>query len=161
MDVRMPEVDGLQAVNYIRAKPMGGETRIIALTATAFEEDLEHIMASGCDDFLRKPFREADVFNMLEKYLDLQFIYEEIETAQVMTTREGETPQICDLAVVPADLIAELRQATITAEMDQMLTVIDKISNHDPDLALQLKTLTLNFEYKKILALITNPGDEK
>lgn len=161
MDVRMPEVDGLEAVSHIRSKPRGGETRIIALTATAFEEDLEHIMASGCDDFLRKPFREADVFNMLKKYLDLQFIYEEIGTAQAMTTRAGETPQISDFTAVPADLIDELRQATITAEMDQMLTVIDKISNHDPDLAFQLKTLTLNFEYKKIIALITNPGDEK
>jgi CheY-like chemotaxis protein len=80
MDMRMPGVDGLEAVLHIRETPQGQDTRIIALTATAFEEDRGRIMMAGCDDFLRKPYQEAEIFNILVKHLDARFIYQELET---------------------------------------------------------------------------------
>ena len=41
------------------------ETVIIALTASAFEEDRIKILEHGCDDFVRKPFKENDIFVMM------------------------------------------------------------------------------------------------
>nr|MDJ0845301.1 PAS domain S-box protein [Crocosphaera sp.] len=58
MDMRMPILDGYKATERIKATPQGQETVIIALTASAFEEERNLVLSAGCDDFMRKPFRE-------------------------------------------------------------------------------------------------------
>ena len=58
MDVRMPIMDGTEATRYIKESKAGESTRIVALTAHALEEEREQILATGYDDFVRKPFRE-------------------------------------------------------------------------------------------------------
>ena len=56
MDVNMPELDGLEAARRMRAAEREGErTPIIALTASAFEEDRESCLAAGMDGFVAKP----------------------------------------------------------------------------------------------------------
>jgi CheY-like chemotaxis protein len=160
MDMRMPGMDGLEVVRYIRGKPGGQDTCIIALTATAFEEDRERIMEAGCDDYLRKPYREEEIFNLLVKHLDVRLTYEGVDKPPAPKTRQ-EAVRASDLAELPDELIAELKQATTTADMNQMLEVIDKISLYNADLAGLLRDLTLNFEYKQLLALISESGDGK
>ena len=57
MDVRMPEVDGLEAARRIRALPGScGRVPIVALTAQAFTEQVAECRAAGMDDHLAKPF---------------------------------------------------------------------------------------------------------
>ncbi len=68
MDMRMPVMDGYEATRRIKAAPSGQATVIIALTASAFEEDREQIMLEGCDDFVRKPFRKDEIYDMLAKH---------------------------------------------------------------------------------------------
>ena len=57
----------------------GVQTVIIALTASAFEKDREMVLDEGCDDFVRKPFREDEICEVLAKHLEVRFVYEEIE----------------------------------------------------------------------------------
>jgi CheY-like chemotaxis protein len=61
MDMRMPLMDGHEATQQIKATPQGQATVIIALTATAFEEDREQVLLEGCDGFVRKPFRTDEI----------------------------------------------------------------------------------------------------
>ena len=159
MDIRMPEMDGYEVVQVIRGMPGGQSTRIIALTATAFEEEGERIMTAGYDDTLRKPYQEADIFNLLVKHLDARFVYEEIKARPAVQTGMGAVKP-SDLVKIADELVEELQQATIAADMEHMLSVIEKISLQDPDLALQLRELTNNFEYKQILVLISKSGDK-
>jgi CheY-like chemotaxis protein len=62
MDMRMPVINGYDATKEIRARERSTNanfhTVIIALTASAFEEQQASILAAGCDDLVRKPFRE-------------------------------------------------------------------------------------------------------
>ncbi|HEY9728774.1 MAG TPA: response regulator [Chroococcales cyanobacterium] len=51
-------------------------TVIIALTASAFEEQRLAILEAGCDDFLRKPFREEQLFEKIAHYVGVRYIYE-------------------------------------------------------------------------------------
>jgi PAS domain S-box-containing protein len=160
MDMRMPGMDGLEVVRYIRGNPGGRDTCIIALTATAFEEDRERIMEAGCDDYLRKPYREEEIFNLLVKHLDVRLTFDGSGKPSAATTRQ-EAVRPSDLAELPDELIAELKQATTRADMNRMLEVIEKISLIKAELAGLLRDLTLNFEYKQIMALIARSGDEK
>ena len=66
MDMRMPIMDGYEATRQIKAHPSGKKPIIIALTATAFEEERGKILDVGCDDFVRKPFKEEDIFGVAE-----------------------------------------------------------------------------------------------
>jgi CheY-like chemotaxis protein len=55
MDMRMPVLDGYQATRRIRGLPGGDAVKIIALTASAFQEERDAILAAGCDEMVRKP----------------------------------------------------------------------------------------------------------
>ena len=65
MDIRMPVMNGLDATRGIRAHANGGEPVIIALSASALEQDRRTVMDSGVDDFLSKPCREEVVMESI------------------------------------------------------------------------------------------------
>lgn len=67
MDIKMPEMDGLEATAHIRK--LSTVVPIIALTAFAFEADKEAALNAGCNDFLTKPFSSEDLQQTLKKYL--------------------------------------------------------------------------------------------
>ncbi|NJP07657.1 MAG: response regulator [Chloroflexaceae bacterium] len=82
MDMRMPRMDGFQATHAIRTAEQNHHTDnhhtvIIALTASAFEDERSRILAAGCDDFVGKPFREADIFEQMAQHLGVRYVYHE------------------------------------------------------------------------------------
>jgi CheY-like chemotaxis protein len=66
MDMRMPIMDGYEAMRRIRATPGGAQARIVAVTASAFDEDVCAIQQSGADDVLRKPYRKEALLRVVE-----------------------------------------------------------------------------------------------
>lgn len=77
MDWRMPVMNGLEATRRIRALPGGAETRIVGLTASAFEERGEEFRQAGCDDYLRKPYRIGEVLDAMTQLVGIQYRYAE------------------------------------------------------------------------------------
>jgi CheY-like chemotaxis protein len=72
MDVQMPELDGLAATRRIRqlsSEELGanGQPRIIAMTASAMEEDREQCLIAGMDDFISKPVRVEELVRALNQ----------------------------------------------------------------------------------------------
>jgi CheY-like chemotaxis protein len=71
MDVHMPEMDGYEATQAIRAfeteRPKG--VPIIAMTADVFKEDIEKCLAAGMTDHIGKPIFPKDVYEKLKKHL--------------------------------------------------------------------------------------------
>ena len=72
MDMRMPEMDGLEATRRIRAmnRPDAKTIPIIALTANAFDEDVQHSMQAGLNAHLSKPVEPDVLFETLEGLLN-------------------------------------------------------------------------------------------
>ncbi len=71
MDMQMPEVDGLQATEMIRASGLvnAKDIPIIAMTANVFKEDIEKCMDAGMNGHLGKPINIAEVISVLQQYL--------------------------------------------------------------------------------------------
>ena len=67
MDIRMPDMNGLDATRII--KEVHQDTPVVALSAYAFDENIREAKAAGCDDFLAKPFRVEDLIEMVHKYV--------------------------------------------------------------------------------------------
>ena len=68
MDIRMPEMNGLDATRII--KEVSTNTPIVALSAYAFEENIREAKAAGCDEFMAKPFKVENLIEVVKKYLD-------------------------------------------------------------------------------------------
>ena len=67
MDIRMPEMNGLDATRII--KEVNHDIPVIALSAYAFDENIREAKAAGCDEFMAKPFRVEDLLDTVERYI--------------------------------------------------------------------------------------------
>jgi len=70
MDMQMPVMDGLEATRAIRAFERGQNrpaVHIVAMTANALPSDRQACAEAGMDDFVAKPFKAADIRNLLEQ----------------------------------------------------------------------------------------------
>ncbi len=73
MDMRMPRINGMEALKFIRADKQLDHLKVIAVTASVFPEFKKQALEAGFDDFLAKPFRVEELMDKLQKHLDLQF----------------------------------------------------------------------------------------
>jgi signal transduction histidine kinase/ligand-binding sensor domain-containing protein/CheY-like chemotaxis protein len=174
MDMRMPVMDGYEATRRIKATTRGQGTAIIAVTASALEEDRAIILSAGCDDYIRKPFREEEAFQALTKHLSVRFIYEEpdnsivsgatIEPGQRRILGSERLAQVeieARLKALPLTWITSLRQATILGSMEMIIASICEIQGQQPELAEALTTLATSFELDKISKLLQQVEKEK
>lgn len=68
MDVQMPHMDGLEATKQIRQTELNLGTPIIAVTAHAFKEEQDKLLASGMDDYLPKPINLSDLLDLIKRW---------------------------------------------------------------------------------------------
>ena len=156
MDFRMPVMDGHEAIRRIRAMDGGQEPKIIAVTASAMDENRQDLMAIGADDFISKPFREIELFQKIHAHVGVKYDYAE-DPADVTQEEATElTPQ--SFASWPQDLIDAMREAVITADLDLLLVKIQEVETREPRLARGLRRLAESFQYQRLLDLL-NKGD--
>lgn len=67
MDIRMPDMNGLDATRII--KEVNHDVPVIALSAYAFDDNIREAKEAGCDEFLAKPFRVEDLLDKIQKFL--------------------------------------------------------------------------------------------
>lgn len=70
MDIQMPGMDGLEAMERIRQEPWGADVPIIALTALAMESDQQRCLQAGADDYLSKPVKLKHLVTRIEELLN-------------------------------------------------------------------------------------------
>ncbi len=161
MDMQMPVMDGYDALRHIKGTPRGEDTVIIAITASAFEEDRENILTEGADDFVRKPFQEGLIYEKLAKHLDVEFLFEEFVADSVFeqTVDLADLLSPSSLALIPENLLVELNQAAVQADMVKVESLIDDIRLHNPDVATLFEECAKDFQYHKITEILGAVGD--
>ena len=68
LDIALPGIDGLEVLKRVREDDKLRDIPVIALTASAMRGDREKFLAAGCDDYLSKPIRAADLVNMVDSH---------------------------------------------------------------------------------------------
>jgi len=156
MDIRMPVMSGYEAVRKIRNQESGiRHTVIIAVSASAYEEERAVAISEGCDDFLRKPFREADIFEMMSRHAGIRFIYEDDRKTE--SRRQGAeskkmlTPEM--LAVLPDDVLAEFRRVAEIADIRTVKRLTEQIRTEHESLADALTELLEDFRFDTLQEL--------
>jgi CheY-like chemotaxis protein len=161
MDMRMPVMDGYEAATRIKSTTKGQATVVVALTASVFEEQRRVVLSSGCDDFVRKPFREQEIADVLSQHLGVRFLYDDpLPAASPQAddrTQEGLPPEA--LAALPAHWREDLHEAAQRADMDAMLSLLMHIEADHAPLADRLEALIQDFRFGEIIAW-TQPGED-
>ncbi|MDJ0649042.1 MAG: ATP-binding protein [Xenococcaceae cyanobacterium MO_188.B19] len=151
MDMRMPIIDGYEATQQIKSLPEGDKTIIIALTASAFEEQKDKVLSIGCDDFIRKPFAESLIFEKMTEYLGVEYIFE--ETSPVETTLTENTTDALDLSSLPSELITKIRDAAIAVDGEQIEQLLAHIPADSQNVAEAIKKMIGNYDFDGIIEL--------
>ena len=160
MDMRMPVMDGFTATQIIRSTPQGRNTKIIALTASAFQEERQEILQIGCDDFISKPFQSDILFHKISQHLGVEYIYDqctlplEKETIQSYQNPEDHFGDLCQFIQEMSPVWQEqLNQAATIGSDTLILELVSEIPNCHQNFAKIITDLTLDFQFKQILKL--------
>jgi signal transduction histidine kinase/CheY-like chemotaxis protein len=146
MDLQLPVLSGIEAAEKIRALEGGQEIKIVAVTASAFASQREEVLASGFDDFLRKPYRHQEVFDCLGRHLGIRFAGR--KPPRTAAAKMSLRPD--DLAALPPALRDELEKAVISLDRERVAQLVGKISEHDAALGMTLASLADRFAYTPI-----------
>ena len=164
MDIRMPVMDGYEATRRIRAaesargKSPQEAVIIIGLTASSFEEERNVVLGAGCDDFLRKPCREASVLEMMRRHLGLRYVYGEpciFAPSGIPVLREqNDGAEVAAMRALPQELRERMKQAASRLDMAAIDALVEEARRLNPGLAATLASLAHDFEYDEISKLI-------
>ena len=102
------------------------------------DENRQELMKIGADDFISKPFREVELFQKIHAHLGIEYVYAEEPTAAPQEEAAELTSE--SLAGWPQEIIQPMREAVITADLDQLLAKIQEVEARDPRIAQGLPT---------------------
>ncbi|MBW4456728.1 MAG: response regulator [Nostoc indistinguendum CM1-VF10] len=134
------------------------DTIIIALTASAFEEERQKILSIGCDDFIRKPFTQEVLLEKLSQHLGVKY------TNEVKTTDTTVVDQSTQIFVSVAELLSHLSQmspdwlqniyyAAASCSDELILELLKQIPSDNGQLFKVLRDLANNYQFEKIMEL--------
>jgi len=154
MDLVMPVMDGLEATRKIRQTSALKECIIIGVSASAIGPKRQVSLQAGCNDFLSKPLRIDDLLDLLQKYLKLDWIYEEPSPIEPQKPEEIKSSQL----VIPpkADLktLLEFAEISHVTGIQQALEKIKKSDERYIPFVITIEELVENFQFKNIMKMI-------
>ncbi|HBE17036.1 MAG TPA: hypothetical protein DEG17_19130 [Cyanobacteria bacterium UBA11149] len=156
MDMRMPVMNGYEATQRIKATQQ--DIIIIALTASAFEEERSQILAHGCNDYLRKPFQESVIFAKMAQYLGVEYIYDpqiiKTQSLEILQTDKEEIPTegslLLEISQMPLEWVAQLHQTANQLNVKRTLKLIQQIPPEYSQLAIALTNWVNGFHFDEI-----------
>jgi len=153
MDMRMPVMNGYEATKRSKSHLKEQTVYIIALTASTFEEEKVILLSAGCDDFVRKPFREEVLFEKMTEYLGVEYIYEQNETEDIRNF-SNFCLDSTSLRVMPNKWLVQLEDAAAELDEEEIANLINQIPDEHVFLAQAIQNKVDGFDFDEIVSLI-------
>ncbi|MBI5930469.1 MAG: PAS domain S-box protein [Chloroflexi bacterium] len=145
MDLRMPVLDGLEAIRRIREMPSGKKLIIIAVSASAFEYNRGESFSAGSNDFLAKPFRFGKLLDLLAAHLRVEWIYE--NDPQVSEAEQGDGA----ITTPPEEDLIRLLDHAKRGNIRGLTEEADRLTESGyKGFAANLRVMTRSFKLKEI-----------
>lgn len=107
MDLKMPNMDGFEATRRTKSRKGGLSTKIIIVSASAYDIDKAQIAKLDVDGFIRKPFKEKELFQKIGRCLDIDYIYED-------ATKNAQIDKLKELIAECRDLSPEFAEKLVS-----------------------------------------------
>ncbi|AFZ19145.1 hybrid sensor histidine kinase/response regulator [Allocoleopsis franciscana] len=173
MDLVMPVLDGFESTRRIRLLPELQGVVVIAISASVFDFDRQQSQEVGCDDFLPKPLREAELLEKLRVYLGLEWVYEEsgvgttpaplVQASAVMSqesllngNKHLTYPEFINLPAEELDVLLDLAMMGDLRGITEQTSHLEALDPQWLPLATHLRQLAKSFKGKQILELLKN-----
>ncbi len=109
MDLRMPVMDGEEALKVIRANPETEKIPVVALTASAFRTKEKEIECSGFDGYVRKPASLQDIVEIMAKFLP----------HELKDEKESEKPDSSSITInLSTELYSEIEENVLPLALE-------------------------------------------
>ncbi|MEM9819156.1 MAG: ATP-binding protein, partial [Cyanobacteria bacterium P01_D01_bin.6] len=149
-----PNAPATQPPSHPATQPPTPRIPIIALTASVFEEKRAAVLAAGCDEFVRKPFREQVIFEKLAAYLGVQYEYQAVKVDRANADSEPAellTPDA--LQFMSVEWIQQLHKAAVQADATLLHQQIQQIPEQYNQLSQRLTYYVQQYDYDRIIEL--------
>jgi len=160
-DLVMPVLDGFEMMRRIRSLPHSKEVAIIASSASVFATDQHKSLEGGANDFLGKPVQAEELFDILQKYLEIEWIYEEEKQQEISTISLESAPaslsESTSLIAPPPEEIEILFELAMRGNVKGIVERsehIEKLDKQFVSFAIELRQLAQGYQVKKIKEFI-------
>ncbi|MBS1538295.1 MAG: PAS domain S-box protein [Bacteroidetes bacterium] len=156
MDILMPEMCGDEATKILRKMPEYSHLPIIALTASGFDGKRDELMALGFSEYLRKPFLENELFELIKAFIPIEYIRENNAKESVLETDEVSISDLVQLIrELPDRQRKELSEAIEFQEFERIELLLDLLPDGTSytQLAVTLRKAVLLSNYKVLMAI--------
>lgn len=147
-DVSMPGMNGLEMIQHLRNSPDWSHLKIIVSSASVFDSDKQKSLDAGGDDFLPKPVQASELFEKLQTYLELEWIYDDNDTNSPITQ---------EVVLPPIDELQKLYELALKGRIkaiQNQLSQIEKIDTKFRPFVQELQQLAQSFQIEKIQTIM-------
>ncbi|HOZ11095.1 MAG TPA: transporter substrate-binding domain-containing protein [Thermotogota bacterium] len=152
MDMLMPVMDGYEATRLLKSTEKGRAVPVIAVTASAFEDEEKKVMETGVDGYLRKPLRPEDLLSLLGERLKVRYLYSSAAEGVDAPDHPVQTKTLSkeDIGFLSDEAVGEMRKAVANGEMLELRALIDQVGEKNPIVAEKLLTLVKQYDYENL-----------
>ncbi len=153
MDMMMPVMDGYKATRRLKAANVSRSTPVIAVSASALDEQRNRILSTGADEIIYKPFRDSDLFAVIGRLLGIKYRYEgDLLDPSVSARDAALSPEL--LKGLPEELCKELRDALIALDVGAIRDTIGKIRAVNRQVGEVVERLEKRYQFGTLLGLV-------
>jgi signal transduction histidine kinase/DNA-binding response OmpR family regulator len=128
MDIRMPVMNGTEALSRIRQEFVDEQIPCIAISASTLRHQTNEMLEAGFNSFISKPFRFEEVYDCLVQFLDVEFEYKQTE----LSSEEETTPPLDVTQIsLPKDLYTRLLEAAELNELTELEEMLKQLRQGD------------------------------
>lgn len=156
MDMVMPVMSGRDAIEKLRSTDDYKDIPIIAISASAFDDEREDILKMGVEAFIKKPFRDKELLEEIRHHARIEYIYDNMEDKDVNIDLSNLDQR--KIMEIPQKLRDDIVRATETGHLALLNDLITEIAAFDQDIANLFEILVNDFELETIQNLLKNNG---
>ncbi|NEO58398.1 MAG: response regulator [Okeania sp. SIO3B5] len=153
-DLMMPVMNGYEFLKYIRSSEKLKDVVAIASSASVFDSHQQEAIDAGADVFLPKPIQTDKLLQILQQYLDLEWVYEQKTTASAQVTEVRKSEEIVSPAM---KVLQELLTLVEDGDIQGVVEVAEELLASDvafTPFAQEILQLANSFQLKQLKTFI-------
>lgn len=154
MDMLMPVMDGYTATKILKTSPETSSIAVIAVTASAFEEEKNRILEIGSDGYIRKPFNIGELLETIKTVVGIEYIYKDDHTEKTEDLTKASLENANLLSALPEELRLRIRDATVSADYDMLMELVEEVAEISKKASEYLVEQVSSYNYEAIVHVL-------